>query len=498
MTTWLDDVHVAVARGGAEYPAQPPFHPSDSYPECPFGERSRSDNLAYAAVRQALRLLHLDEQNYGTRAWNPLSFLVTPGDTVVLKPNLIRECHALRPEEWQQVITHGSVIRAVLDYVFIAGGPTTHVVIADGPQTDSDFPAICTRNGLDEIVSFYRDRGFAVSLLDLRRDRWFQKGDVIYKRVPLPGDPAGYVTVDLAHASEFVDYRLNGRFYGADYDMADTASFHTNGRHAYVLCRTVADANVVINLPKLKTHKKTGVTLSLKNVVGVNGYRNCLPHHTRGTPADGGDEFPDSSLARRAQSQAITTFKHALHIGGGRGGAWARAAKRIGRVLFGDTHHVVRSGNWYGNDTTWRMVLDLNKALLYFDGTGAARRRPLNYLTLVDGIVAGAGDGPSAPDPVPAGLVVAGFNPVAVDTVCTTLMGFDYQRLPLLARGWQTRELPLAKFKAEAVVCESTASEWTGSFSKLLGAPHLGFRAHFGWVGRIERESHWTASHSSI
>ena len=56
-------------------------------------------------------------------------------------------------------------------------------------------------------------------------------------------------------------------------------------------------ADVVINLPKLKTHKKTGVTISLKNMVGINGYRNCLPHHTIGTPDASGDEFAAADSA---------------------------------------------------------------------------------------------------------------------------------------------------------------------------------------------------------
>ena len=39
--------------------------------------------------------------------------------------------------------------------------------------------------------------------------------------------------------------------------------------------------------------------------------------------------------------------------------------KKLGRLYFGDTQRVVRSGNWHGNDTCWRMVLDLNKCLFF-------------------------------------------------------------------------------------------------------------------------------------
>src|SRR5574339_536254 len=61
--------------------------------------------------------------------------------------------------------------------------------------------------------------------------------------------------------------------------------------------------------------------------------------------------------------------------------------KRAGRLVFGDTQKVVRSGNWHGNDTCWRMVLDLNKCLFYYDGEGRPRREPRRYLAVVDGVI---------------------------------------------------------------------------------------------------------------
>jgi predicted dehydrogenase len=39
--------------------------------------------------------------------------------TVLLKPNLVRQSHQLN-DDWEYVITHGSVIRAVTDYVFLS------------------------------------------------------------------------------------------------------------------------------------------------------------------------------------------------------------------------------------------------------------------------------------------------------------------------------------------------------------------------------------------
>jgi len=411
-----------------------------------------------------------------------------PGHTVLVKPNLIREEHLHRPGEWEQVVTHGSVVSALLDVVVASMGGRGRVVIADGPQTDSDFDAVTERTGLKELVRRYRHSGVQVELLDLRRERWVQEGEVTKQRLRLSGDPAGYTEIDLGSDSEFADYALSGRFYGADYDVDETRSYHSNGHHRYVLCRTVMDADVVINIPKMKTHKKTGVTLSLKNLVGINGHRNCLPHFTVGTPRQGGDEFPGSSARDAVQSRAISAFKTVLTRRGGSGGAWARLAKRSGHAVFGDTSQVVRSGNWYGNDTAWRMVLDLNKALFGFDGEGRPRAKPLRYLTVVDGIIGGDGDGPLAPDAVPSGVIVAGLNPVAVDTVCSALMGFDYRQIPVVERAWHSTGAPLVDCGPGDIECVSNAPEWSGSLDDLERAPHLGFRPHFGWAGHIERQ----------
>ena len=47
-------------------------------------------------------------------AGDPLRGFIEEGNTVLIKPNMIRESH-LRNESWEQVVTHGTVIRAVVD-----------------------------------------------------------------------------------------------------------------------------------------------------------------------------------------------------------------------------------------------------------------------------------------------------------------------------------------------------------------------------------------------
>ena len=164
------------------------------------------------------------------------------------------------------------------------------------------------------------------------------------------------------------------RFRGADYDPGPTSEHHTGGRNEYLLSETVLGADLVVNLPKLKTHKKTGVTLALKNLVGINGDKNWLPHHCVGVPGRRAATSSRDAALDRSRAQP----RH-----GGRARTGSRGARQTGLVRVGAPRRVrargasdfIRSGNWHGNRTTWRMCLDLNRCLYYSDGDGPAPRR---------------------------------------------------------------------------------------------------------------------------
>ena len=401
----------------------------------------RRERQRIAIVRQLPRYEPANVRRSINRAVETLGLtwreIVHPGDRVLLKPNFIRESHADRSDEWEQIITHGAVIAAVAREVAAAMDGRGTLTIADAPQTDSDFDAIGERAELPRLRELLRREFPALrfEVLDLRREAWRTKRGVIVERHKLPEDPRGYTLVNLGEDSCF--HNKQGRFYGADYDTAFTAQHHSHGKHEYLIARSVMDADVFINLPKLKTHKKVGVTLSLKNLVGINGDKNYLPHFCIGTPDEGGDEFPDSKAATKFQSRAIAAFKTAAKRGGAATKLWAPLAKRVGSRVFGDTTKVVRSGNWWGNDTTWRMTLDLNKVLWHFNGAGKRRTKPLRYLTIIDGIIAGEGNGPMEADAKPCGVLIAGTNPVAADFVATRLMGFNWQKVPTIREAFQ-------------------------------------------------------------
>ena len=484
---------VAYLTSASEYPAEPPFHPDRSYPERLFDKTGGGRNVVYDGVRSCFFKAGLDLDRYDTTDWNPLGELIEPGETVLLKPNLVKESHPRDPEGWRYVLTHGSVIRAVADYVYKALKGKGKVILADAPQTDSSFDKMVRLLGLDEISRFYRDRGLDFELIDLRQEEWTNRGGVIVERRPLPGDPYGSVAFDLGRSSEFVGHKGSGRYYGADYDMGVVNHHHSDGRHEYLIAGCAIKCDVVFSLPKLKTHKKAGVTASLKNLVGVNGDKNWLPHHTEGSPSVAGDEHPSPDVKHRTERAMAAYLRQMSLKVPGVGTFLLRHARKVGAHIFGDTEEVIRSGNWWGNDTVWRMCLDLNKIILYGNPDGTMRAptpgsRKRHY-ALVDGIIAGEGRGPGNPDPVAAALLVFGIHPASVDAACAYLMGFDPDRIPIVRQAFDCRDFPLAEWGWRDVRLISNEPAFNDLLPEIADSATLNFRPHFGWKGHVERSA---------
>ncbi len=428
---------------------------------------------------------------------NPLGDLILPGETVFLKPNLVKETHPRDPEGWRYVLTDAAVIDAVAALVCRAVGPQGRVIVGDAPQTDSSFSAIAQLLGLYEMRDRYRAQGYQFDVIDLRQEEWTARDNVIVDRRKLPGDPAGYVAFDLGAASEFQGHRGSGQYYGADYDSATLNFHHSGGRHEYLISGTAIQADVVFSLPKLKTHKKAGITASLKNLVGINGDKNWLPHHTEGPISRGGDERPEASFKEKMERAAVRQLKRLAQEVPGLGPQLLRLARNAGSGVFGDTETVIRSGNWWGNDTTWRMCLDLNKILAYGnpDGTlrppGAQSRK--RHYVLVDALLAGEGSGPMNPDPVEAGLLIFGTHAPSVDAVCAWVMGFDPGLIPIVRQAFRCADYPLSEWDWPDVTVTSDHEAWNGRLGDMMDRSTLKFRPHFGWEGHIERKAVPTA-----
>ena len=471
------------------YPDKAPFNPPASYQETPIqGERDES-NFVYDSVRNLLILLEYDKANYGTKDWNPLGWLINPGETIFIKPNMISHKHT-HSTDWNYVITHGSVIRAVIDYVFIALRGRGKIIIGDAPQTDSNFEKIIELMGLKDVQRLYKDhRQFEIEVIDLRDEYWVEKDGIYVEKVKLPGDPLGGVVVDLARHSMFTELDGNDKnYYGAFYDTKETNVHHRDGKHEYAISRSPIVADVFINIPKLKTHKKCGLTVNLKSLVGINANKNWLPHYTFGSPETGGDQFDREGAKGRIENSIVVRAKNLLLQGNPMFKHVARKAKTIAYQIFGTNEDVIRSGNWHGNDTVWRMCLDLNRILLYANPDGSMRNdgQAKRYFSVVDGMFAMEGNGPVAGTMKKAGILIGGSDPVAVDTVCAKLMGFDYEKIPLLARSFEEHEYTLTRH--EAIKPRSNVTEWDKLLNEWSDDDLLHFQPHFGWAGKIELE----------
>ena len=244
------------------------------------------------------------------------------------------------------------------------------------------------------------------------------------------------------------------------------------------------DADVVISLPKLKTHKKVGLTVNLKNLVGINGNKNWLPHHTEGAPENGGDEYPAQKLVNSMETTLKKVGQNvALRLP--RLGTWAyRKLRNTGKNLLGDSEVTIRNGNWCGNDTTWRMALDLNRALLYgnLDGSWREAGAAKKYLAFVDGIEGGQGAGPICPEPAESKLLLFGDNPAVVDAVAARLIGFEPWALAIVRGAFETHRWPIADCGRGEIAVEDARVGGTIAFDEVRPAVAGGFAPHFGWV----------------
>lgn len=409
-----------------------------------------------------------------------------PWNKTVLKPNWVRdynELDRLDPLRLAETVTSPELLLEIARQV-----PAKKVVIADAPQFDADWERLWHRLKLDEVLKRGQALGIPeLEIRDLRQEvvRTDENG-IILDRHRKMGDPEGYRVVDVGERSAFArsgfDFR---RIRGADYDAEETIRHHSGGKHEYCIAATILNADLVIDVPKVKTHKKSAVTLCLKNLVGINGNKNYLPHHRAGRPEDGGDEFPGGggNLYRRVRAWALDKSRPLLS-----NPAVLPLIRQL-RAIDMRTRpaHLVRNGNWWGNDTIWRTVVDLNRVLVYADRDGALRDRPQRQVFhVLDGIVAGEGDGPLAPERKDLGVVLCSDDAVAADMVAAALMGFNPLKIPVIRHALEPHPLPITRLGPSG---EGLEIIFEGrSLHDWRQLPSHRFKPHPGWAGRIERD----------
>jgi uncharacterized protein (DUF362 family) len=418
--------------------------------------------------------------------------LVRPGDTVLLKPNLV--LHTV--PDARSGLTSGELVRAVCELVLEALEGCGRIIIADVPLQSARFDEVVRMTGLRAAVDDLRAAGAPVELRDLRQE-WLEVVDGMHRGLHrLPGDPLGYTVVNLGDASELEPLDAHrAKFAVGDYDRESTAKYHmSSSRNEYLIPNTVLSADVMINLPKLKTHIKSGITGALKNLVGTCGHKSYLPHFRAGGPADGGDEFAVDSVAKVLQREAIERLKGTNRLLYAAARAVGRRVLRVAMARKPADLRMIMSGSWYGNDTLWRTILDLNKIARYAGRDGVLREEPQRrYLCIVDAVFAGEGDGPLTPETRHDGLLLAGASPVMVDLVACLLMGVDPAAVRQVHRGFSVRRFPLTTLSYEEARDHLAALV----VSNVWPLPDLHFRLPTGWDGHISRDVGWPPQRSA-
>jgi uncharacterized protein (DUF362 family) len=481
------DVGVAI-RAGANYPAAP-FDPPELYPEFRNSRLSGGPfnpaNHVYALVREAL-FRHLGGYNVETKQVD-LSVLRRLGNVrkIVIKPNWVRQQNGLG----NCVVTHGSVLRPLIDYFLLAFGSTSDITVADIPLQSSDIHQIWAETGIDVLSQYYHNENLPVQFRDFRREKAvIDSSGFILRRESLPGDPLGYAEVSLgsqSHLEAICDSK--SVFSVNDYEPGIATCYHRAGQHSYLIPKTVLAAELFVNVPKLKTHCKAGITVCMKNLIGINGEKGWIPHFRMGAPKNNGDEYPNRSRhIMNIKTQIQNSLQEHYH--------WAynisqfvwKTYKHGWETIGGG--HLTSGGAWPGNDTLWRSILDLVRVITVADPHGRVMEMPQrHHLCVVDGIVCGEGEGPLEPSPRPVGLILCASNPVSVDWTAAHIVGFDWMKIAQLSYARQLNQL-WQDFPERP---EDLTASWSGAdpgARSMVELPVFPLKPPAGWVGYVEAD----------
>ena len=473
-----------------DYPEETPFNPPSACPEYPFKETdSGGANKVYGALRELLFSLGLDHENYGKKEWNPFKDIIKPGNSVLIKPNMVLDQHGYGPD-WDifSVITHPSLVRAVCDYVIIALKGKGKITIGDAPLQSCNFNNLIKKYGYLSIKEFYASRGVDVDLLDFRLFK-SEKVDRLYRPVERKDESDNYIAVDLGQDSllnEIAESYLNYRV--TNYDPSKMERHHNREKNEYLIPRAVLNADVIIDMPKPKPHRKAGITCAMKNFVGINGHKDWLPHHRSGCKSDLSDEYLYSNFFKKIRTRMQETID-VLCLGD------KIAAAKLVRVLKLPVNIMMKltskdryvEGSWWGNDTIWRTVCDLNRIALYADKNGVMKPSACRKIfILADMITSGDEEGPLEPTPKKVGALAAGFDLLLFDTLISAVMGFDYKKIPNIIKAYEIKKYPITSHSpADISIISNTALNGL-KLSGINADAGEKFRPTKGWEGHIE------------
>lgn len=367
-------------------------------------------------------------EGLGLSRENPFSDYIKPQQTVLIKPNWVRDFNP-NGHNLDSLITHTSIIKYLIDFLLIAMEGRGKIVIADAPLQNCNFNNLKSITKIQEVVNLYSEKypKMIFCIEDWRITT--SKGDGYSQEFKFSEQEAlkkGYIVFDMREDSFLEEISDKAeRFRVTKYKPSLMLNHHKRGKHEYLVTDRIFEADFIINVPKLKTHIKAGLTGALKNLIGINGHKEFLPHHIKGSFFDGGDNYYSRSWFKSKyedlydyvweNNNEFSYFKQKILM---------KILDILWKLSIISGTENISAGSWYGNNTIWRTTLDLNH-ILYF-----GKEKPLKVLNIVDGIIAGEGQGPLEPTPKNLGFLIAGENPAQVDSVIAKIIGYTLKKVP--------------------------------------------------------------------
>lgn len=165
-----------------------------------------------------------------------------------------------------------------------------------------------------------------------------------------------------------------------------------------------------------------------------------------------------------------------------------KACYCMGVVFSGDKYRI---GSWYGNDTIWRTVVDLNDIVLMADKDGIIKSIPQRkVLTIADMIICGQTEGPVAPSPKKLNMIMMGENTYIFDKVMCEIMGFDSGKVKQLKNESVQR---IYGYDSKTACMNTMVATNINEIGKcklcdFRGKTEWRFEPHSCWKGHIEKK----------
>jgi uncharacterized protein (DUF362 family) len=341
---------------------------------------------------------------------------------VLLKPNWVR--HNLKQTDSICLCTDENFILAALEVV-LEKAPKS-VIIGDAPVQGCDWSKVLSHRFYQSVEELSNNYFIPITIKDFRR--------VVSSNHKLSKDRHDideYLIFDIGEKSYLELITNNEKLFRITcYDYNRLAESHHKGTHKYCVTKDLFESDVIITIPKIKTHQKTGITNAMKILVGINGDKDYLPHHRKGSKESGGDCYPETHIFRSIAENLFDLANKKF------GTKYYFCLSRVGSILWklsNPNPEQNAPAGWYGNDTIWRTVYDLNMVALYGKKDGTLAEIPQRKLySLCDGIIGGQGNGPLQPTPLALGIIAFSDDAELMDIVAGYLLNFEIEKIPIL------------------------------------------------------------------